>query len=137
VKLTPTRGRKALDRYRHVEAADRSEEKCGARGPGSAKLCTRRRGHAGPHVAHGFLGRVVAAWDSGATSLDRREAVSTAGAPSKRARPVGLRHPAPPSPLATVGRLAKRALAAWDQIAFVTLFIIMVKFALDVLKTLH
>jgi len=67
MKLTIEKDRERLKRFSHIQRAppwmgSRCERRC----PGSRRECSRKKGHPGPHVAHGILGRVLAVWDEGA-----------------------------------------------------------------------
>lgn len=67
MRLTIEENRDALRRYAHLTAPRGwGATRCSAPCPGTARACTRARGHSGPHVAHGRFRGVVAAWDSGA-----------------------------------------------------------------------
>jgi hypothetical protein len=53
-----------IQEYSHIKPAPifgpiRCFEKC----QGTARTCTLEKGHGGPHVAHGFLKKVMAVWD--------------------------------------------------------------------------
>lgn len=139
MKLTVENHREAIKRYGHVKPARGwRAETCGARCPGTTRSCTRPTGHHGPHVAHGMLRRVVAVWDSGPPSASPRTPERRAGAPAPRPRRrVATRAPQPFDLRGAFQDLAARAIASADQIAFIILFIVFVKFAIDVLMTLH
>ena len=69
MRLTIEDNREALKRYGHIKPAPAwGATPCSARCPGTVRNCTLRRGHAGPHVAHGSFRRVVAVWDKGMTA---------------------------------------------------------------------
>ena len=50
-------------RFGHIAKAGRGRARCGVACPGAPFQCSRARGHSGPHVAHGWLRRIDAAWD--------------------------------------------------------------------------
>ncbi len=66
MKLTIEENREAIKRYRHIKPASHPGSiPCSASCPGTSRTCTLKRGHAGPHIAHGMFKRVVAVWDRG------------------------------------------------------------------------
>lgn len=134
VRLTVEEHSDATKRYRHIkEARGGKTRRCDAPCPDTPRACTRERGHHGPHVAHGRLKRILAVWDSGA--IEERPAQIQRRTPSVRAHHLA----GPPSaglPTILFKRVI-RLLSSWDEIAFIVLFVIMVKFAIDVLMTLR
>lgn len=100
------------------------------------------RGHGGPHVAHSLFKRVVAVWDSGtgtqvAAPTQTRVPESRAHGGLGAKRPVGLRGGADGGIVESLWGLVVRTLSSWEEVAFIFLFIVFVKFAIDVLMTLH
>jgi hypothetical protein len=142
MRLTVEEHREAIKRYGHIRPARGLRASwCATRCPGTTRTCTRDRGHSGPHVAHGFLRRVLAVWDAGAAVGPRREAGRPVSGARARGggltrRPVGLRTRSPPGILETFRRIVVRAAASADEIFFIILFIIFVKLAIDVLLSL-
>jgi hypothetical protein len=145
VRITAEEQPEAVKRYRHVRPAPGWKgRRCAARCLGIAQACTRERGHRGPHVAHGlFFRRIVAVWEAdadagpGRATAPTRRSMTTASWNGEGSRPIGLPQRAPAGLVRAVRDLAARALSSWDQIAFVVLFIVFVKFAIDVLMTLY
>lgn len=90
MKLTIEENREALKRYRHIRPApQKGPARCSALCPGTVRTCSLRRGHSGPHVAHGLFGRVVAVWDKGVKGGKapvRKKAAPTSEAMARRAR---------------------------------------------------
>jgi hypothetical protein len=67
LKLTIEENPEAIKRYRHIKPAPRGGTvTCSVGCPGTTRTCTLKRGHAGPHVAHGSFKKVMAVWDRGA-----------------------------------------------------------------------
>jgi hypothetical protein len=87
MKLTIEENREAIKRYRHIPPVPPwGPPRCSARCPGTARNCTLRKGHAGPHVAHGTFKRVVAVWDKGTKALQpekKRKRISVSAAPNR------------------------------------------------------
>ena len=141
MRITAEEHPEAIKRYRHLRPARGRRRRCSARGPGISRACTRERGHRGPHAAHGRFRRVVAVWDAEVGA--GRKVVRRSGPPPPAARrpegkrPVGLPQAAPVGIVRTAVEIVKRGLSSWDQVAFVVLFIVFVKFAIDVLMTLY
>ncbi len=86
MKLTRSEDGNAVDRYRHITPAPRGAPTCSARLPGGrGRRCTLRRGHAGPHVAHGWFGRVAAVWGKETThEKTEARALRASGALARR-----------------------------------------------------
>jgi hypothetical protein len=106
MRLTIEDNREAIKRYRHIRpAAHGGSMPCSAQCPGSPRTCTLRRGHSGPHVAHGVFKRVVAVWDGGTTAVaPERKPVRAARAPVRRSPGEGK----PPAPFKALRSLASR-----------------------------
>lgn len=123
-----------LDRYRHIKPARGWRVKrCGRLCSGTSWTCTRERGHRGPHVAHGLLGRLRAVWDG---SSDRshessRKPATSSKRPRRARRPVGLRQERPKSLLESAGRALKFLDEHGEEIALIVFFLAFVWFALD------
>ena len=67
MKLTIEDNPEAIKRYRHIRPAPRAGTiPCSVGCPGTTRTCTQKRGHGGPHIAHGRFKRVEAVWDRGA-----------------------------------------------------------------------
>lgn len=142
MRLTLEEHPQAVKRYAHVKPARGAATKvCAATCPGTAYTCTRGKGHRGPHVAHASFRKVRAVWDSGAPSrAHSREAarISRERARSGQLtkRPVGLPTTTPAGVLEALKSALASTLSSWDQVAFVVLFIVFVKLAIDVLSSL-
>lgn len=100
------------------------------RGADGRRRCTREAGHAGPHVAHGLLGRVAEVWDGArevpaVTKRDRRAARPT----RSRDEPTGLRVDRPPGPLDTLWKRVARLISSPEELAFLVFFLAFVGFA--------
>ena len=124
----------AIKRYAHVpRAGGWNPTPCGSRLEGTARLCTRERGHSGPHVAHGAFRRILAVWDAAggsAASRRLRGAHPEHPAPKRpRRRPVGLPSRAGDSASALRTWLS-RTLASAEEIAFLVFFLAFVGFAI-------
>jgi hypothetical protein len=64
MKLTIENDPETVRRYGYIKPAPRlGGRRCGARCPGTTRMCTLKREHRGPHVAHGRFKRVLAVWD--------------------------------------------------------------------------
>ena len=73
MRLTVEKDREMIKRYGHIRPAPAwGPAACAARCPGTDRTCTREGDHRGPHVAHGFLRNVGAAWDTGSGPEPRR-----------------------------------------------------------------
>ena len=143
MRLTIEEHKEAIKRYGYIKPArGRGVGSCSQRYPGSARKCTRPKGHSGPHVAHGLLNRILAVWDSATGDRTSHAAAHQSrdtgrGVARRPKRPVGLRD-GPSGGLPEVIRtLGARMIASADQIAFVLLFFVFVKFAIEVLLSLH
>lgn len=141
MRLTIEEHPQAVKRYGHIRPARAaSTNACGAACPGEiGRTCTRPKGHRGPHVAHGWFRRILAVWDTSSWPRTREAPTSGPEAPARRGvpkRPVGLPWSSARGSPEAVRDLVVRTLSSWDQIAFIVLFIIMVKFAIDVLLSL-
>ncbi len=142
MRLTVEEHREAIKRYAHVKPArGRGRRRCAARLPGTARTCTCEKAHRGPHVAHGPLGRVVAVWDWGSAPRPTAVTKRALTAPTRRGggtrRPIGLPTRSPVGVLKTLRSLAVRLMSSADEIVFIILFLVLVKFAIDVLQTLR
>ena len=127
MRLTVEKDRETIKRYGHIRPAPAwGGIACAARSPGTARTCTLEKGHRGPHVAHGFLKKVVAVWDAG-----------TGAAPEKPRTAVGPRMPKE----VWTGSLVSGMGAFWSQVvrlkpaigdvALLILFLGFVVFAVD------
>ena len=138
MRLTAETNPEAIKRYRHIKPASFwRTERCASVWP-ARHICTREKGHRGPHAAHGFLRRVVAVWESGGIVPRAQERV--ARAPTRTSfsdRPVGLRTMSPRGVLESLQGFVRRATSSSDEIAFVFLFAVFVWFALEILLLLY
>ena len=133
MRLTAEEHPEAIKRYAHVRAARGWRARpCGDRCAGTARSCTRERGHRGPHVAHGPLRRVVAVWDAkpGMAAPEPLRRPANAGPPKRRAPgdPVGLPHRTQ-GPLEALRARLARAFASAEEIVFLIFFLAFVGFA--------
>jgi len=79
MKFTIEENREELNRYRHIRPATLlGSVPCSARCPGTLRTCTQKKGHTGPHVAHGMFRRVVAVWYQGIEAQQSKEKVKRA-----------------------------------------------------------
>jgi hypothetical protein len=135
MRLTVEEHREALKRYRHIKPAPGGKgAACSVRCPGTARTCTRRKGHGGPHVAHGFLRKVVAAWDSdpaaqATRSPVRREQEARARNGLRTGRPAGLRTRPPTGLLEALRKRLVRLISSVEELALLVLFLAFVGFA--------
>jgi len=128
MKLTITDNRERIKRYGHVKPAPRGSVRCLAKCPGTLHTCTLKRGHAGPHVAHGRFKKVVAVWEGriDVPKLQKR-AGRTAGARTRKGlRGGGL----VPALKAFWGRLARRT-PSLEEVFLLVLALSMAGFAID------
>ncbi len=131
MRLTARDNPETIKRYAHVRPARIWEgRKCGVKCPGIVRTCTRKRGHRGPHVAHGFLGKVEAAWDSGPAASPARAGGVGSLTAGDRARH-RLRKRKPLGMLETLAVRVRSVVSSPEDVAFIALFIIMVWFAVD------
>lgn len=118
-----------LQRYAHVRPAQvPAARRCGAALSGTTRRCSLERGHSGPHVAHGRLRRVVAAWDSSAVAEASGEALANrararrhGGLPSRRS--AGF--------LETLWERALRVLSSPEELFLLVLFVAFTVFAVN------
>jgi hypothetical protein len=144
MRLTVEENREAIKRYRHIERARGGKARvCSTRCPGSVRNCTRTKGHGGPHVAHGLFNRVVAAWDPttgarGSGQVVRRtfEDRVGSGLRNRKGRPIGLRTRGPAGVLETLRGWVAHALSHVEELALILLFLVFVRFAIEVLISL-
>jgi hypothetical protein len=79
VKLTLRENPETIKRYGHIKPARGFRTSvCGTKCRGTVHRCTLESGHRGYHVAHGFLSKVVAVWESDSGAQPSAEAVSRA-----------------------------------------------------------
>lgn len=119
-----------LRRYGHVRpASGRGTARCKIQLLGTTYSCSRERGHSGPHVAHGRLRRVVAAWDASAGApvasresvRNRAKARGQGGLPSRRSGGV----------LEAMWARTLRVLSDPEQLFLLILFLAFAGFAVD------
>lgn len=121
-----------LDRYRHIKPARGWRvTRCGRVCPGTSYSCTRERGHRGPHVAHGWLGRLRAVWDGPAQRSEAPSRAPSTRTTRRRGRPVGLRPEGSKSLLERAGRALKFLDEHGEEIALIVFFLAFVWFAVD------
>ncbi len=139
MRLTVEEHPAAIRRYAHLKPAPGARiSPCAVLCPGTRRTCTLEKGHRGPHAAHGLFNRVLAVWDSGArgaAAARASQARARSGGAAKR--PVGLPSRSPTGALEALRDISARIAASWDLIAFLVLFAVFVKFAIDVLLTLR
>lgn len=140
----------AIERYAHLKRARGWRvTSCSARLRGTSCTCSLEKGHRGPHVAHRFINRVVAVWDSGgetskpggtvepgqhgraAVTTRRGRAPQAARRKQPPGRPIGLRARGPEGALETLRKLATRAASSVEEIALLVFFLAFVWFAID------
>ena len=74
MKLTIEEHPERIKRFGHIKPGPRfGSVQCFAQCPGSVRTCTLKKGHGGPHVAHGRFRRVVAVWDGGIVKARKAE----------------------------------------------------------------
>ena len=129
MRLTVEEDRETIKRFGHIKPArGRSTRVCSARCPGTTHTCTLELSHGGPHVAHRFLNRVVAVWDS--VTEDRVPGETLKRASEARAQS-GLRTR---ESVGVLGALWKRVVknpASVEEVTFLVLFLAFVGFAID------
>ena len=129
MRLTIEENRQALKRYGHVKPApQKGPTRCTALCPGTVRTCTLRRGHSGPHVAHGMFNRVLAVWDKGMKTPENMELV-----PKPRAAVAGGRA-GPGRFVATIRAIRKKIVLKEHYIEaglFLAFALAMVGFAID------
>lgn len=125
MKLTAEHHPESIKRYSHIKSVRRGAI-CRQLCPGTTHICSRARGHRGPHVAHGLFRKVVAVWDLG----DARPERASRDAPARgERRPVGLRSRSPVSFLEAVRDLVRQGLSSAEELAWLAFFIAFVGFA--------
>jgi hypothetical protein len=76
MRLTVEENPETIKRYAHVRPAPAwAGPRCALTCPGTSRGCTLKKGHTGPHVAHGAFKRVVAVWGGGAKIRKSREKI--------------------------------------------------------------
>jgi len=112
-----------IERFAHIPTAPRGSARCGAECPGAGDRCSRLRGHPGPHVAHGRLGRVDAAWEGpvGGTALTQSPID-----PGYRGPPLPVKGRPEPSVLRSLG---DRFFASFPETVMLILFILFAFFS--------
>ena len=118
VRLTIEENREAIKRYRHIRPSPLGGSvRCSAMCPGTVRTCTLKRGHPGPHVAHGAFRRVLAVWDKG---MEVRRAKETPMVTGRAVPWDGVRKPGPLAALKTLrSRLLRREHTIEDWVFFV------------------
>jgi hypothetical protein len=132
--LTAEEHPEAIKRYAHVaRAGGWGGSECGSRLDGTARSCTRQRGHSGPHVSHGGWRKILAVWDESSNRRASRPAsrkLAEAVARKRPARkPLGL--PERPRALLQILRdWVARAVDSAEEITFIVFFLAFVGFSL-------
>ena len=94
MKLTVEEHPDRIKRYSHMKPAPAwGGRRCGGVFPGTARLCTLAKGHRGPHVHHGALGRVKAVWDAAGTALQHDTPARSTTILRSTKGTQGLQHP--------------------------------------------
>lgn len=127
MRLTVENDAESIKRYRHVKPARGFRVRpCSASFPGAARTCTLPRGHRGPHVAHGRLGKILAVWDSGSDVVARptpTPALSAVRSVRENSRAVGLAD--------LVRGIVARIDLSIEGVALLILFVAMVGFVIE------
>ena len=128
MKLTIEDNRETIKRYAHIKPAPLwGSVLCSVRCPGTPRICSLKRGHAGPHVSHGWFRRVVAVWD------ERSRIVPVGEAPKRAVRPAAPVVPRRRGFLATLRALRsliKRREHVLEEVVFIVFALAMVGFAI-------
>ena len=137
MRLTREDHGERLRRFSHLKPARTllglGRKPCGVTLPGEFHACTRAAGHRGPHVAHGFLGEILAVWtrEDGSGSEPRR------ATPARRRPAVQRRTRSDEDDggaLAALWGRALRVLSSPEELALVLLFLGLLVFGLDVAR---
>lgn len=131
MRLTLEKDRERIKRFSHIRAASGwGVARCSVSCPGTSRVCTLKRGHSGPHVAHGWFGRVVAVWDESVG--ERKPAVR----PKRLARKKAIKEPRTAGGfMGLVRAFRKRFLGRpelVEQVIFLVLALSMVGFFIDI-----
>jgi hypothetical protein len=128
MRLTVEEHREAIKRYGHIKPARGwKDTSCSSRCPGTARTCSRIRGHSGPHVAHGLFQKVVAVWDPDGTPRSPGTVVRRAS--EERAR-MGGRPRRPFTILAALRDGVIRTISSMEEILFLVFFLAFLGFAI-------
>jgi len=128
MKLTLDKNRERIKRYSHIKPAPRGSVRCFTKCPGTLHTCTLKKGHAGPHVSHGRLKRVVAVWEGrvNAPTMPKRVGRTVAATPRRDLRTRGL----VPALKAFWGRVSRRT-PSLEEVFLLVLALSMAGFAID------
>ncbi|MDH3208459.1 MAG: hypothetical protein OEO79_17800 [Gemmatimonadota bacterium] len=136
MRLTAKDHPEGIKRYAHVRPSRGwKATACSSRWPGTSYLCTREKGHRGPHAAHGWFRKVLAVWEpeaggessSGAAGMPA--AVKSGRGPPAR-RPIGLRSRSPVGLLERLRSILVRGVSSLEEIVFLVFFLAFVAFAI-------
>ena len=129
MKLTIEDNPETIKRYSHIRPAFvLGSIRCSAWCPGTSRNCTLKKGHKGPHVAHGLFRNVVAVWDE-KSKFRRFELSETREVAEVRAGDGRARRLLPI--LASLrGRIVRRT-PSIEEVVFLVFALGMVWFAID------
>ncbi|MGD8322627.1 MAG: hypothetical protein PVJ02_19405 [Gemmatimonadota bacterium] len=129
MRLTARDDPAGVKRYSHVRRARGWRvDPCSAPCPGTGYRCTREKDHRGPHVAHGWLGKVTAVWDGGGELRSSTERMRRALEASRHGQ---VRREKPEGSLAVVFSHIGRFLSSVDHVAFLILLLAFIGFAIQ------
>ena len=132
MKLTIEENRERIKRYSHIKPASRwGSVLCSAYCPGTSRSCTLKRGHAGPHVAHGAFRRVVAVWDKGIRPNPLRGVAKRGGAPQRKGTGAGTGGRGFITALDALRRRFLQREHSIEEVVFLVLAVGMAGFAID------
>jgi hypothetical protein len=136
MRLTVENDRETIKRYGHIKPAGVLTQKCSRTCPGTARSCTREKGHRGPHVAHGSFKRILAVWESGSAATGRAGESAESGLQLRN--PGRLRHRKNPEMetwrplqwLKAVGERLMSMVSSPEDLIFLVFFLAFVGFAI-------
>lgn len=129
MKLTARNDSQRIKRYSHIKPARGWRvDVCGTSCPGTGHTCTREKSHRGPHVSHGWFGRVVAVWDADTAVRASTDRMRTALRASSRRE---LRKTPPAGTLSSLLSRVGRLVGSVDQVVFLILLLAFIGFAIQ------
>ena len=136
MRLTAKDHPEAIKRYGDIpRSRGWTATECATRWPGTSHVCTREKGHRGPHAAHGWFRRVLAVWEADAREKSpggpaRVPAEVRSRKGSLARRPIGLPSRSPVGLIEGLRSFLKRGASSLEEIAFLIFFLAFVGFAI-------
>ena len=137
MRLTLEKNPDAIRRYRHLTPGRAWwTRRCRAHCPGTSRSCTREREHRGPHITHGWFGRILAVWDEDVgRTIPRSPVRAPRKAPARGSR-IGLKIRRPDGLLPAAFRRLRSFIAGPEELIFLVLFVAFVAFAIQVVVSI-